>query len=79
MKCLYLCVLCLLCGEFQARTTFESVDNPAAVQALEALRAEVSHIPERVTQRDQTPQFLESIANDTQPLALIEVPLHTSS
>ncbi len=56
--------------------TFYSVDNPDALRDLEALRAEVAHLPETVAQADQTRLFLESIINDTEPLVPIEVPHH---
>jgi predicted dehydrogenase len=57
-------------------TTFASASSPDAVDALEALRADVAHLPEEVTQADQTRLFLESIINDTEPLVPIEIPYH---
>ncbi len=59
-----------------SNTTFTSSDNPAAVKALEALRADVKHYPEEVSQPDQTRLFLESIINDTDPLVPIDIHHH---
>ncbi len=57
--------------------TIASSDNPGAVEAVRALEAELSpDFPEYVSQEDQTRLFLESIANDTDPLVPIEVPHH---
>ena len=61
---------------WQAETTFGSSDNPAAVEALESLRSEVTGVPETATEAYQSRLFLESIANDTEPLVPIEVPRH---
>ena len=60
----------------QTNTSFASVDNPAALEALEALRADVAHIPEQITQDFQTRLFLESIIDNTEPRVPIEVPRH---
>ncbi len=60
----------------QASTSFASADNPAALEALEALRADVAHIPEQITQEYQTRLFLESIIDNTEPRVPIEVPRH---
>ena len=59
----------------QADTSFASAD-PAALEALEALRADVAHIPEQITQEYQTRLFLESIIDETEPRVPIEVPRH---
>ena len=59
-----------------SNTTFTSSDNPAAVEALDGLRADVAHLPEVVSQPDQTRLFLESIINDTEPLVPIEIHHH---
>ena len=56
--------------------TIASNDNPDAVAAIHGLEAELSDFPEYVSQEDQTRLFLESIANDTEPLVPIEVPHH---
>ena len=56
--------------------TFGSSDKPEAVEALEALRSRVAHIPEPLSQRDQTRFFLESIINNTEPLVPVDVPRH---
>ena len=61
-------------GFIQANTTFASADNSVALEALEALRADVAHIPEQITQQYQTRLFLESIINNTEPRVPIEVP-----
>jgi len=61
---------------WQADTTFGSSDNPAAMKALESLRAEVGAIPERASEEYQSRLFLETIANDTEPLVPIDVPRH---
>ena len=61
---------------WQADTTFGSSDNPAAVEALETLRMDVAHIPEQVSEAHQSRLFLETIANDTEPLVPIDVPRH---
>jgi len=61
---------------WQADTTFGSSDNPAAVEALEALRAEVADVPEQASEEYQSRLFLESIANNTEPLVPIDVPHH---
>ena len=55
---------------------FASDGDTAAVQGLEALRAEVDHLPESASQQDQTRYFLESILNDSDPLVPIEVSRH---
>ena len=57
-------------------TVFASNDNPDALEALEALRAEVEEIPEEAAHEYQTRKFLESIINDTEPLVPIEIPHH---
>ena len=62
--------------QFQSHLAFGSMDNPAVLEALEALRPQVEHIPEQVTQEYQTRLFLESIINDTEPLVPIDVPYH---
>ena len=59
---------------WQADTTFGSSDNPAAVEALEALRTELARIPEQATEEYQSRLFLESIINDTEMPVPIEVP-----
>ena len=61
---------------WQAETTFGSNDTPAAVEALEALRPEVEAVPEQASEEYQSRLFLESIANDTDPVVPIEVPHH---
>ena len=61
---------------WQADTTFASNDNPAAVNALENLRSEVASVPETATEAYQSRLFLESIADDTEPLVPIDVPRH---
>ena len=61
---------------WQADTAFGSSDNPAALKALESLRAEVESIPERASEEYQSRLFLETIANDTEPLVPIDVPRH---
>ena len=55
---------------------FASDGNAPAVEALESLRSEVAHLPEAASQQDQTRHFLESIANDTDPIVPIEIPRH---
>ena len=59
-----------------SRTVIASNDNPAAAAGIEALRNELLDHQEHVTQQDQTRLFLESIANDTEPLVPIEIPHH---
>ena len=61
---------------WEADTSFGSSDNPAAVDALEALRAQVEAVPERATEADQSRLWLESIANDSEPMVPIDVPRH---
>ena len=62
-------------GAFTAQVSFASGDNPAAVEALKALRPQVAHIPESfLGQTYQTRLFLESIINDTEMRVPIEVP-----
>lgn len=61
---------------WEADTSFGSSDNPAAVDALEALRARVEAVPERATEADQSRLWLESIANDSEPMVPIDVPRH---
>ena len=63
-------------NHWQADTTFASNDNPAAVNALENLRSEVASVPETATEAYQSRLFLESIADDTEPLVPIDVPRH---
>lgn len=61
---------------WQADTTFGSSDNATAVEALEALRLDVANLPEQTSEIYQSRLFLESIANNTEPLVPIEVPRH---
>ena len=61
---------------WKADTTFASSDNPSAVDALEILGSEVASVPETATEAYQSRLFLESIADDTQPLVPINVPRH---
>lgn len=65
-------------GGPEVTTTFDSGDNPAAVEALEELRKEVVHIPESQElagngQRDQTRMFFDTILNDTEPMVPIDI------
>ena len=60
---------------WEADTTFGFGDG-AAVDALAALADDVSGVPERASEEYQSRLFLESIANDTEPVVPIEVPLH---
>ena len=57
----------------RANLNFGSGD-PSKLEALEALNADVEHIPEEIDQQYQTRLFLESIINDTEPRVPIEVP-----
>ena len=61
---------------WQADASFGSSDNPAAVEALEELREQVSAVPERATEGYQSRLWLESIVNNSEPLVPIEVPRH---
>jgi predicted dehydrogenase len=61
---------------WKATTTFGSDDNPSAVEALEALRAEVSGFPEEATEEYQSRLFLECVANNREPIVPIETPYH---
>ena len=61
---------------WQSDTTFGSNDNPAALEGLEALRADVASVPERATEIYQSRLWLESIANGSEPLVPVEVPHH---
>jgi predicted dehydrogenase len=61
---------------WEADTSFGSSDNPAAVDALEALRAEVTGVPLRISEEYQSRLFLETIASNTEPLVPVEVPRH---
>ena len=61
---------------WRAETTFGSSDNPAVVEALENLRSEVEGVPETATEAYQSRLFLESIADNTEPLVPIDVPRH---
>ena len=60
---------------WEADTSFGFGDG-AAVAALDALADEVSEVPERASEEYQSRLFLESIANDSDPLVPIEVPMH---
>ena len=55
---------------------FASDGDTEAVEGLEALRAEVDHLPEAASQQDQTRYFLQSILDDSDPLVPIEVSRH---
>ena len=55
---------------------FASDGDTEAVAGLEALRAEVEHLPEASSQQDQTRYFLQSILDDSDPLVPIEVSRH---
>lgn len=55
---------------------FASDGYTEAVEGLEALRAEVAHLPEAASQQDQTRYFLQNILDDTDPLVPIEVSRH---
>ena len=57
-------------------TAFSSHDNPAALEALEALRSELQDIPEETPHDYQTRIFLKSIIEDTEPLVPIDIPRH---
>ena len=57
-------------------TEFTSSDNPEALESLEAMREEVAHLPDRITQERQTRSFLEAIINDSETEVPIEVPRH---
>ena len=57
-------------------TEFTSSDNPAALEALEAMREEVACLPDRINQERQTRSFLEAIINDSETEVPIEVPRH---
>ena len=60
---------------WEADTSFGFGDG-AAVDALDALADDVSGVPERASEEYQSRLFLESIANDSDPLVPIEVPMH---
>ena len=55
---------------------FASDGDTVAVEGLEALRAQVAHLPEAASQQDQTRYFLQSILDDSDPLVPIEVSRH---
>ena len=61
---------------WQADTAFGSTDNPAAVAALESLRAGVADIPERASEAYQSRLFLHEIATNSEPLVPVDVPRH---
>ena len=61
---------------WHADTSFGSSGNPATVEALERLRSEVAGVPETATEAYQSRLFLESIADNTEPLVPIDVPRH---
>jgi predicted dehydrogenase len=60
---------------WKADTTFGFGDG-AAVDALASLAEEVSGVPEEASEEYQSRLFLESIANDSDPVVPIEVPMH---
>ena len=59
-----------------SETTFGSQDNPAAIEALEALRREVTGHPEQATEEYQSRQFLQNIIDDEDVLVPIDIPRH---
>ncbi len=61
---------------WRADTTFGSNDNPVAIEALEALRTEVSDIDETASEEYQSRLFLKSIISDINPRVPIEIPRH---
>ncbi|MCW5849854.1 MAG: Gfo/Idh/MocA family oxidoreductase [Anaerolineae bacterium] len=61
---------------WEAQTSFGSSDNPAAVAALEALRAEVEPVPTRASEAYQSRLWLAAIRDDTEPLVPVEVARH---
>ena len=60
---------------WKADTTFGFGDG-AAVDALASLAEDVSGVPEQASEEYQSRLFLESIANDSDPVVPIEVPMH---
>ncbi len=56
--------------------TIASRDNQEALEAIGSLQRDLADYPDHVTQEDQTRYFLESVANETEPLVPIEVPHH---
>lgn len=61
---------------WKADTAFCSSDDPAAVEALEALRAEVANVPEAASEAYQSRLFLECVASGREHFVPIEVPRH---
>ena len=59
-----------------SNTTFTTSDNPTALKGLEALHADVAHLPEMVTMPEQVRIFLQTIIDDTEPMVPIEVHHH---
>ena len=57
-------------------TEFTSSDSPDALERLEAMREDVAHLPDRVSQERQTRSFLQAIIDDTDTEVPIEVPRH---